>query len=95
MKIRYIGKARIRVEGVGEFGPGEEREVKEAVAGELCRGGEFEEVKAKAPSSLFPKDDGETVRKGKNRKNAQSNETAADNAANDQTAADDTATREE
>ena len=103
MKIRYIGKARIRVEGVGDFEPQEERDVKDAVAGELCRGGEFREAPPSGASRHLPPqagagtaaDEGETGRKSKNRKNAQSNETAADDAANDQTAADDTATREE
>lgn len=94
MKIRYIGKARIRVEGVGDFEPGDERDVKDAVAGELCRGGEFREVKAKGHSSPLPEGDGATGRKRGNRKNG-ANEPAADDAANDQTAADDAATREE
>ena len=41
MKIRYIGKARIKVGDICSFEPGEEKDIEDLIGRELCRSGEF------------------------------------------------------
>ena len=51
MKIRWTGKARARVEGIGVFEPGQERDVPERVGNDLVGGGEFQKTGRRHPST--------------------------------------------
>lgn len=62
MKIQYTGKARARVEGIGEFGPGETREVADRIGMELYRTGEFREA-TPSPEKASRRDAEEKERK--------------------------------